>query len=69
MPSSGRPGAYSVPGPGRGAGGGDSTPYTVVVPANVRPGQQFQVMAGGVPMMVTCPPQVSSGDHIIVSPF
>ncbi|CAM9132689.1 unnamed protein product [Chrysoparadoxa australica] len=64
-PGANSPGAYSVPGPGR-RGGDDSVPYTVVVPQGVRPGQQFQVMAGGVPMMVTCPSNVRAGEQIMV---
>ncbi|CAN0095199.1 unnamed protein product [Discosporangium mesarthrocarpum] len=46
-----KPGAYPIPGPGR-RSGTDAIPYTVTVPNGVRPGQEFQVMAGGVPMMV-----------------
>ncbi len=70
--SENKPGAYSM----RGLAGGrfgsagnsrETTPYTVIVPDNVRSGQQFQVMAGGVPMMVTCPPRAGPGDHVIVS--
>ncbi len=52
---------------GRSDNSGETTPYTVVVPDNVRSGQQFQVIAGGVPMMVTCPPRAGPGDHVIVS--
>ncbi len=67
-----QPGAFSMRGMSGGRFGSagntrETTPYTVIVPANVRSGQQFQVMAGGVPMMVTCPPRAGPGDHVIVS--
>lgn len=47
-----KPGAYSIPGAG-GRAQSDSIPYTVTVPNGVRPGQEFQVMAGGLPMVVS----------------
>ena len=47
-----KPGAYSIPGAG-GRTQSDSIPYTVTVPTGVRPGQEFQVMAGGLPMVVS----------------
>lgn len=46
------PGAYSIPGTGARTQN-DSVPYTVTVPQGVRPGQEFQVMAGGLPMVVS----------------
>lgn len=46
------PGAYSIPGTG-GRAQNDSIPYTVTVPQGVRAGQEFQVMAGGLPMVVS----------------
>lgn len=46
------PGAYSIPGTGERTQN-DSIPYTVTVPPGVRPGQEFQVMAGGLPMVVS----------------
>mmetsp|Transcript_14870 Transcript_14870/g.19615 ORF Transcript_14870/g.19615 Transcript_14870/m.19615 type:complete len:762 (+) Transcript_14870:270-2555(+) len=60
------PGAYSVQGPGARAGNSDTIPYSVTVPPNVRPGQEFQVYAGGTPMMVRCPAGSGPGSRIMV---
>ncbi|CAN0122907.1 unnamed protein product [Ascophyllum nodosum] len=65
VPGDQTPGAYSISGAGSRAQT-DSIPYTVTVPSGVRPGQEFQVMAGGLPMVVRCPPDVSGGSRIMV---
>ncbi|CAN0488354.1 unnamed protein product, partial [Ectocarpus sp. 12 AP-2014] len=65
VPAEQNPGAYSIAGAGSRTNV-DSIPYTVTVPNGVRPGQEFQVMAGGLPMVVRCPPDVSGGSRIMV---
>ncbi|CBJ29865.1 ubiquitin protein ligase [Ectocarpus siliculosus] len=65
VPAEQNPGAYSIPGAGSRTNV-DSIPYTVTVPNGVRPGQEFQVMAGGLPMVVRCPPDVRGGSRIMV---
>ncbi len=38
--------------------------YVVMVPANVRPGQQFRVLINEQEVMVTCPGGVHSGQRV-----
>lgn len=63
----GKPGAYSLAGPSQNRRPGDTVTYRVVVPPNIRPNQQFRVMAGGVDLMVTCPSGVRPGDQLTVN--
>lgn len=40
--------------------------FMVTVPAGIRPGQQFMVMAGNQRVTVTCPPSCSGGSRVYV---
>jgi len=50
------PGAYSVPGSQR-----RQAQFYVTVPAGIRPGQEFPVIANGQQLMVRCPPGIRPG--------
>lgn len=56
------PGAYSVPGSQR-----RQAQFYVTVPAGIRPGQEFPVIANGQQLMVRCPPGIRPGERIVVS--
>lgn len=60
------PGAYSVAGSGASRNANETIAYTVTVPPNVRPGDEFQVYAGGTALMVRCPPGSMPGSRIMV---
>uniref|UniRef100_A0A7S3JWL0 HECT-type E3 ubiquitin transferase n=1 Tax=Aureoumbra lagunensis TaxID=44058 RepID=A0A7S3JWL0_9STRA len=56
------PGAYSVPGSQR-----RPAQFYVTVPAGIRTGQEFPVIANGQQLMVRCPPGIRAGERIVVS--
>mmetsp|Transcript_9487 Transcript_9487/g.30302 ORF Transcript_9487/g.30302 Transcript_9487/m.30302 type:complete len:772 (+) Transcript_9487:444-2759(+) len=60
--SSAPPGAYSVPGSQR-----RQAQFYVTVPAGIRAGQEFPVIANGQQLMVRCPPGIRPGERIVVS--
>ncbi|KAJ8601017.1 hypothetical protein CTAYLR_007955 [Chrysophaeum taylorii] len=60
--SSAPPGAYSVPGSTR-----RQAQFYVTVPAGIRAGQEFPVIANGQQLMVRCPPGIRPGERIVVS--
>mmetsp|Transcript_20825 Transcript_20825/g.30860 ORF Transcript_20825/g.30860 Transcript_20825/m.30860 type:complete len:723 (+) Transcript_20825:23-2191(+) len=60
------PGAYSIAGTQKNRNNNDTVSYTITVPRGVKPNHQFPVSAGGVQLMVTCPPNVKPGDRIVV---
>jgi hypothetical protein len=54
-------------GPGASNVGGNTTVFRVTVPDNVRPGEDFQVFAGGRVVRVKCPPDTQPGQSLQIT--
>ncbi|KAL9184141.1 hypothetical protein ACHAXT_002227 [Thalassiosira profunda] len=58
-----RPGAYSI----SREGAGPTQVFRVQIPREVRPGQEFQVIAGARTVRVRCPPESRGGNYLQIT--
>mmetsp|Transcript_9210 Transcript_9210/g.14159 ORF Transcript_9210/g.14159 Transcript_9210/m.14159 type:complete len:770 (-) Transcript_9210:205-2514(-) len=63
----GKSGAAAAAGPGAVSVGNGTTVFRVIVPENVRPGEEFQVYAGSRIVRVRCPPDSKSGQSLQIT--